>query len=87
MASIPENIQEIIILDAMLLKKNDIGWKNIHFQLKNSKTFLKRTNYIFDYDFEFEMAKRMPRICLNDIFSMDENGDYLDDVCDEISYW
>lgn len=84
---IPHNIQEIIILYSIILKKNNIGWKNIHYQLKNSKTFLKRTNYIFDYGFKFEMATRVPRICLNDIFSMDEKGNYLDDSCYEITYW
>jgi len=84
---IPQHIQEVIILNSIILKKNDIGWENIHYQLKNSKTFLKRTDYVFEYGFEFEMAKRIPRICLNDIFSMDENGGYLDDLSDEISYW
>lgn len=87
MSLLPEHIREVIILNSIILKRNISGWKNIHYQLKNSKTFLKRTNYIFDYGFKFEMAKRMPRVCLNDIFSMDENGGYLDDLSDEISYW
>jgi len=79
MSVLPEHIQNLIFLDTIILKKNNIGWKNIHLELKNSKTFLKRTNYIFDYGFKFEYAKRMPRVCLNDIFSMDENNDYIDD--------
>ena len=87
MSLLPLDIQELIILDATILKKNYIGWKNIHLQIKNSKTFLKRTNYIFDYNFKFEKAIRIPRVCLSDIFSMDEKGNYLDDLCDEIAYW
>tara|TARA_Y100000389_G_C17341598_1_gene453632 strand:+ start:403 stop:666 length:264 start_codon:yes stop_codon:yes gene_type:complete len=87
MSLLPEHIQNLIILDTMLLKKNEIGWKNIHLELKNSKTFLKRTNYVFEYCVKFEHAKRMPRGCLNDIFSMEEDGTYIDDMCIEISYW
>lgn len=80
MTLLPENVKEIIILNSIILKKNNIGWKNIHFQLKKSKTFLKRTNYIFDYGFKYERAIRIPQVSLNDIFSMDENGNYLDDI-------
>ena len=87
MLHIPQEIQNEIILNAIILEKNNNGWKNIHSQLKNSKTYLKRTDYVFDYGFEFEMAKRMPRVCLNDIFSMDEEGGYLDDIGGQIAYW
>lgn len=87
MTLLPDHIQERIILHAIILKKNNIGWKNIHLELQKSKTFLKRTNYVFEYGVKFEHARRMPRICLNDIFSMDERGNYLDDACIEISYW
>ena len=87
MSLIPEQIREIIILNSIILKKNKNGWNNIHFQLKNSKTFLRQTNYIFDSSFQYENAIRMPRVCLYDVFSIDENGDYLDDICDEIMYW
>ena len=87
MSLVPLNIQKMIILHAIILKKDDIGWKNIHFQMKNSKTFLKKTSYIFHYKIKFENAIRMPQVSLNDIFSIDEYGNYLDDMCDEIAYW
>lgn len=87
MYKLPENIKDYIILDSILLKKNDNGWKNIHIQLLKSKTFLKKTHYVFDSNFVFERIRRMPCVSLIDIFSMDENGNYLDDACDEIIYW
>lgn len=83
----PEEIQECIVLNSIILKKNDNGWKNIHLQMKKSKAILKKTNYAFDGFIKYENVIRMPCVCLNDIFSMDENGNYLDDMCDEIMYW
>jgi len=87
MYKIPENIRDCIILDSIILNKNKNGWKNVHTELVKSKTFLKKTNYIFDSSFVFERIRRMPCISLIDVFSMDENGNYLDDMCDEIMYW
>jgi hypothetical protein len=87
MYSIPENLQEFIILNSIILKKNNNGWEKVHSQLKNSKTYLKQTDYIYDGTIKYETAIRMPSICLYDVFSMDEHGNYLDDMCDEIMYW
>lgn len=87
MDNLPENIRDIIVLNSIILNKNETGWKKIHYQLINSKTFVKKTNYIFNNSFEFAYAARMPRVCLYDVFSMDENGNYLDDMCEEIMYW
>jgi hypothetical protein len=87
MYSIPEHIRETIVLNSIILEKNRTGWKEIHFQLKNSKVFLKQTDYIFVRSLEYEMVVRMPSLRLIDVFSMDETGNYLDDMCDEIMYW
>ena len=87
MYNIPDQLQKSIILNSIILKKHINGWNKIHIQLKNSKTFLKQTNYIFDKSLKYENVIRMPCTCLYDVFSMDENGNYLDDICDEIMYW
>lgn len=62
--NIPQNIQDRIIVDCIILEKYRIGWKNIHNSIKN-----------------FKWNKKIYSI--NDIYSMDENGNYLDDLCDE----
>ena len=59
MSLLPDHIKERIILDAMLIKKNDIGWKDIHLEIKNPLTYLNKTNYIFDFAFQFEHAIRL----------------------------
>jgi hypothetical protein len=87
MTLLPENLIEFIILHCILLKRKENGWEKIHFQLKNSKIFLKQTGHVFDNSLEFEIAIRMPCKSLYDVFSMDEDGNYLDDICDEIMYW
>lgn len=87
MYNIPDELKESIILNSIVLQKCINGWNKIHFQLKNSKTFLKKTNYVFDRTLKYENVIRMPCVCLYDVFSMDETGNYLDDMCDEIMYW
>lgn len=85
MTALPETIRDMIILDSILLQKIKNGWKDVHNQLTNSKTFLKETDYIFTIGLKFENVIRMPAVCLYDIFSTDEYGNYLDDTC-QISY-
>ena len=58
MSLLPVHIQERIILDATILKKNDIGWKDIHLEI-TSFTILNKTNYVFDYYVRFEHAYRL----------------------------
>lgn len=87
MYNIPHHFQNTIMFDSIILRKSANGWNQIHFQLKNSKIFLKQTSYVFEKSLNYENAIRMPCVCLYDVFSMDENGNYLDDMCDEIMYW
>tara|TARA_A100001011_G_scaffold371594_1_gene429117 strand:+ start:1387 stop:1650 length:264 start_codon:yes stop_codon:yes gene_type:complete len=87
MDRLPETIREMIIFNSIIINKNENGWRKIHSQLINSKTFVKKTNYIFNNNFKFENVIRMPCVCLYDVFSMDDKGNYLDDLCDEIMYW
>ncbi len=84
MYNIPDQLQESIILNSIILTKHTNGWNKIHFQLTHSKTVLKQTSYVFEKSIKYENAIRMPFICLYDVFSMDEHGNYLDDICDEI---
>lgn len=62
--NIPQNIQNKIIIDCIILEKNRQGWKSVHDSIINFK-WNKNTYSI------------------NDVYSMDENGNYLDDLCDE----
>ena len=58
MSLLPEHIQERIIIDAIILKKNETGWKDIHLEI-TSFTVLNKTNYVFDYYVHFEHAYRL----------------------------
>lgn len=62
--SIPQNIQERIIIDCIILEKNRQGWKSVHDSIINFK-------------------KHKNTYSVNDVYSMDEYGNYLDDLCDE----
>lgn len=61
--SIPQNIQERIIIDCIILEKNRQGWKSVHDSIINFK-------------------KHKNTYSVNDVYSMDEYGNYLDDLCD-----
>ena len=87
MYNLPDHLKEDIIINSIILKKHVNGWINVHLQLKKSKTILKQTTHVFDKSLKYESAIRMPCVCLYDVFSMDETGNYLDDMCDEIVYW
>jgi hypothetical protein len=62
--SLPNDICEKIILDSIILKKNSLGWLNVHEEI----LLFKKS------------------VTINDLYSTDENGFYLDDMC-EIMYW
>jgi hypothetical protein len=64
--NIPNNILNMIELDAIILLKITMGWNHVHHEIK---------------------IRPLIRNVVQDIFSMDENGNYLDDECGEISYW
>jgi hypothetical protein len=87
MYNIPDHIRANIIINSIILTRNKNGWNEIHYQLKKSKTFLKQTSHVFEKSLKYENAIRVPCICLYDVFSLDDNGNYLDDTCDEIIYW
>tara|TARA_Y100000992_G_C21157521_1_gene439345 strand:- start:195 stop:464 length:270 start_codon:yes stop_codon:yes gene_type:complete len=72
--SLPNNIKNKIELDAIILLKMSIGWKEVHDQIK---TYCQIERYLSE-----SIQTR-----IQDIFSMDEDGNYLDDICGKISYW
>ena len=51
--SIPQNIQERIIIDCIILKKNRLGWKNIH----NSIINLKKHKNVYSVNDVYSMDK------------------------------
>ena len=59
MTLLPEHIQERIILDAIIFKKNEIGWKDIHLLITGAPIYLIKTNYVFGYFINFENAHRL----------------------------
>lgn len=71
---LPNNIKNTIDLDAIILLKMSLGWREVHDQIK---TYCQIERYLSE-----SIQNRV-----QDIFSMDEDGNYLDDICGEISYW
>ena len=58
--NIPENIKNKIILDCIILKKNNYGWKNIHNYLIHRDLHLKMTfNKFFNNSFKFYKISRV----------------------------
>ena len=62
MSRIPEHIQNEIILQALLLKRHEMGWYIINQKIKNYTLHLKKTPYKFPYDFVYHKIKRVTRI-------------------------
>ena len=56
--NIPEVLQQKIINDAFVMKKNDKDWLKIHNFLKSKYLKLKKTNYIFNDYFKYEAINR-----------------------------
>lgn len=63
---IPEDIKEKLLVDAIMLKKLQMGWRNVHDEILKPNEYENR---------------------IQDLFCTDETGQFLDDICDEITYW
>lgn len=85
---IPSIILDNIIIDSIILKKNNNGWRHINYIIKNYKLSLTLTDYVFasNIKYEYVTRKQSHKLNINDIFSTDEDGNYLDDMC-EYAYW
>lgn len=68
---LPENIKERIIIDSILLQRNNHGWYKIHNYLKNNVLHLKKTNNIHHIDFQYHKIKRVD--CKNGYLCMTNN--------------
>ena len=56
--NIPEVLQQKIINDAFVMKKNDKDWLKIHNFLKSKYLKLKKTNNIYEEYFQYEIIHR-----------------------------
>ena len=60
--NIPEYIQNEIILQAIILKRYEMGWKKINDKINYYTLHLKKTPFKFSYDFYFYKIKRVTRV-------------------------
>lgn len=88
LSKIPSIILDIIIIDSIILTKNNNSWRHINYIIKNFKLSLTLTDYVFasNIKYEYVTRKQSHKFNINDIFSTDEDGNYLDDMC-EYAYW
>ena len=56
--NIPEELQNKIITDAFIMKKNENNWLKIHNFLKSDYLKLKKTNNIYEEYFRYEKIHR-----------------------------
>tara|TARA_B100000925_G_C21824209_1_gene394270 strand:- start:387 stop:710 length:324 start_codon:yes stop_codon:yes gene_type:complete len=56
--NIPENLQNKIIMNAFIMKKNENNWLKIHNFLKTNYLKLKKTNNIYEEYFQYEAIDR-----------------------------
>jgi hypothetical protein len=63
MYQLPKELQEKIILDSIILKKNNYGWNKIHNYFKHSELHLKKTNNIHSFEMKYEKIKRVVSLC------------------------
>lgn len=120
MDRIPDTLRYKIILDAIILKRIQKGWNMVHYNILHSPLYLKKTYYIYPYEFRYHSIIRagyslyfakgkiytwikqmkcnpmmyyykpphsMIKNNINDLFSTNENGEFLDDLIDENYYY
>ena len=88
MMNLPNDILIKIYLDSIILLKYNLGWCNVH---KNIKDKNNKKKYIISDTGEI-LNPNWRKYSVNDIYSMDEYGNYLDDVwindwVHEYIYW
>jgi hypothetical protein len=59
MEIIPEHIADKIITDAIILKRNTNGWKNINKIITRDQLYVKRTNNQYNNDVFYEKILRL----------------------------
>jgi len=55
--NIPLNIQNKIILDAIILKRLDNGWREINALINKKCVYVKKTNYSRNLNIRYEIVK------------------------------
>ena len=58
---LPEVLQIKILIDSILLTRNEKGWNKIHYTIIKEELHLKKTIFIFKENVEFEKIIRLDR--------------------------
>jgi hypothetical protein len=61
MNTLPEDIQQKILYDAIILHKQCIGWGKIHNMIKSDQLYLMKTSF-FDSFYKFYCIKRISQL-------------------------
>ena len=59
---LPQNIQQKIIIDAMVLSRNELGWNKINKFITNNDICLCKTKNIYTTDIKFEGSRRVTQL-------------------------
>ena len=82
--NLPVDISIKISLDSIILLKYSLGWSNVHQNIKDERNEKK---YIISDTGEI-LNPNWYKYSINDVYSMDEFGNYLDDEwIDEYVYY
>ena len=61
MNTLPEVLQIKILIDSILLTRNEKGWNKVHDTIIKQELHLKKTIFIFKQNFEFEKIIRLDK--------------------------
>lgn len=59
MNDIPHFLINKIIVDATVLKRNELGWRQINHLISKNILYLRKTNNLYDPSIEFECSRRV----------------------------
>ena len=59
MNEIPHFLINKIIVDATVLKRNELGWRQINHLINKNILYLRKTNNLYDPNIEFECSRRV----------------------------
>ena len=74
--NLPAELSLKISIDSIILLKYNLGWDMIHYSIKNKNN---KRNYVINETGEI-LNPNWYKYTINDVYSMDENGNYLDDA-------
>lgn len=59
MNQLPDTLVNKICVDAVILKKNQYGWKDIHHYIQNGRLCLKMTSFTIDINMKYHKIDRV----------------------------